>query len=299
MAAKVCAVLVTFNRLDTLKESLSRILSQTLPPTVVVVDNLSNDGTREYLDSIAADHQNLHCIFLNNNSGSAGGIAAGMRYGIARGQFDYFWILDDDTYYDVTALERLIAFIEPTDYAMLGQTGFLIRYGKKRSVSATDAIQQVDYTLIDGALIRADVVKQLGTTREGFFMMGDDHEYCLRLTKHGYKIGLIDIGAADRLYLGGTGAFTKATLWRGYYSARNHMAIVKDYFSVMNLVAYGIRQSKFLLAAAVLAPDRFTRVRFRLLGIWHGVRGVSGRTLDPKTLKFSNVKQTNPGKGVI
>jgi hypothetical protein len=40
------------------------------------------------------------------------------------------------------------------------------------------------------------------------------------------------------------------------------------------------------MAAAIYAPDRFKRVKFRLLGIWHGIKGVSGRTLDPGTLEF-------------
>jgi len=75
-------------------------------------------------------------------------------------------------------------------------------------------------------------------------------------------------------------------LWRGYYSARNHLLILKQYFSFPNLLSYIIFQSKYLIVAAVLAPDRFKRVKFRLLGIWHGIRGMGGRTLDPGTLKF-------------
>jgi hypothetical protein len=62
--------------------------------------------------------------------------------------------------------------------------------------------------------------------------------------------------------------------------------ILKEYFSLLDLFSYIGLQIKLLAAAALLAPDRFKRVRLRLLGIWHGIRGVYGKTLDPATLKF-------------
>ena len=45
------------------------------------------------------------------------------------------------------------------------------------------------------------------------------------------------------------------------------------------------------VAAALFAPDRGKRVKFRLMGIWHGLMGIGGKTLDPNTLKFYNVKK--------
>ena len=58
----------------------------------------------------------------------------------------------------------------------------------------------------------------------------------------------------------------------------------------MSMIGYCITQAKFIIAAAVLAPDRFRRVKFRMLGIWHGLRGVDGKTLDPATLQFQLTK---------
>jgi hypothetical protein len=123
-------------------------------------------------------------------------------------------------------------------------------------------------------------------------MMCDDDEYVIRLKKHGYKIGLLDLGPVNRLHLGGQGSFTKATLWRGYYSSRNQMLILKQYFSLKRLLEYTFLQSKLLIGAAVFAPDRFQRVKLRMTGIWHGIRGVEGRTLDPKSLTFES-KRSN------
>ncbi len=38
-------------------------------------------------------------------------------------------------------------------------------------------LQEADYAMIDGALIKAEVVRKVGPVCEEFFMMCDDHEY--------------------------------------------------------------------------------------------------------------------------
>lgn len=287
MNRKICAVIVTYNRLETLKTALAHILAQTVKPeTIIIVDNNSSDGTKNYLASLQ-ESPGIKCLLLQSNTGSAGAISEAMKYGLILQDYDYFWILDDDTYYEKNALADLIENMEQSDFALLGLHGAHIKFGKKVALNPDIKLQQADYALIDGALIKTEAIRKAGPVNEKFFMMCDDHEYSVRLRKYGYKIGVLKNGADNRLYLGGQGGFTRATLWRGYYSARNHMLIIKEYFSFINLLAYIILQLKLITAAALLAPDRFQRVKFRLLGIWHGIRGIGGRTLDPATLKFT------------
>lgn len=290
MAQQVCAVIVTFNRVDTLKTALAHILAQTVKPaSILVADNNSTDGTRQYLAGIDGK-DNIKCLYLPSNSGSAGAIADAMRYGMENGQYDYFWILDDDTFYEPKALEDLLQHSQAGGFDLLGLHGALIRFGKKKPLLPDRQLQPADYALIDGALIRTEAIRKAGVVDAIFFMMCDDHEYCMRLRKHGCTIGVLKSGADNRLYLGGQGRFTKATLWRGYYSSRNHLIIVKRYFSFTALFGYITMQAKLITAAAIFAPDRFQRVRLRLYGIWHGLIGVDGKTLDPQTMKFNPAK---------
>lgn len=288
MNANVCAILVTYNRLDTLKQALAHVLAQELrPATVIVVDNKSTDGTIEYLQTIDG-RDTIHCIFMESNTGSAGAIAASMKYGLSGdNEYQYFWVLDDDTMYAPNALRELVENIEQSKFSMIGLHGAHLKMGKKYPVRADIKLQEADYAMIDGALIKADVVRNVGPVCEEFFMMADDHEYSVRMQRRGYKIGVLKNGADNRLYLGGGEKFSRATLWRGYYSARNHMFIVKKHFSLLNLVGYIWMQTKLLITAAVMAPDRVQRVKLRLIGIWHGITGVGGRTLDPGTLRFT------------
>src|SRR4051794_37552485 len=122
MTKKVCAIIVTYNRLETLKTALAHILAQTvLPAAIVVVDNNSTDGTKDYLASVQNDI--VKCLFMNSNEGPAGGICLGMEYGLKFKEFDYFWILDDDTFYEKNALSELLETIEGSGYTMLGLHG--------------------------------------------------------------------------------------------------------------------------------------------------------------------------------
>ncbi len=286
MSKSVCAVIVTYNRLEVLKKALQCIARQTVQPScIVIADNNSTDGTREYLATLN-NKNNIHCVMLDKNTGYAGGLAGGIKYGLSLKSFDYFWMMDDDSFHADNTLAELLENIQNNDFDIIGSSGFNMRYGLKQKLTARTTLQAADAVLVDGALVKASVVTKVGAPDARFFMMCEDYEYCKRMKKEGFTIGLLQIPSTNRLNLGGGGTFTKGTLWRGYYHSRNHLLILKQYFSFPNLIGYCITQAKFILAAAVLAPDRFQRVKLRLMGIWHGLRGVDGKTLDPATLQF-------------
>lgn len=291
MNTRVCAIVVTYNRLEILKTAIAHILEQIVKPAeIVIVDNNSTDGTQAYLQSLNG-RNNIHCIYLDSNTGSAGAIAKGMAYGLAKNSFDYFWVMDDDTFYAPNALKELIENIEETPFVMLGLHGANFRLGKKMFVKPNHRLQEAEYALLDGAIIKTDIVRRIGLVHQEYFMMCEDQEFSIRIRRNGFRLGVLKNGTDNRQYLGGGEQFTKATLWRGYYSARNHTFIIKKHFSVPEFIAYAYHQLKLLIVTAILAPDRFTRVKFRLLGIWHGIKGIGGRVLDPETLEFVTHKK--------
>jgi GT2 family glycosyltransferase len=106
--ASVVAVVVTWNRLALLQESLAAVRGQThAPVTIVVVDNASTDGTAELLDSSYADELGLDVTHLRENTGGAGGFAVGVERALVHHP-DLVWLLDDDTVPTPTALEELV-----------------------------------------------------------------------------------------------------------------------------------------------------------------------------------------------
>jgi rhamnopyranosyl-N-acetylglucosaminyl-diphospho-decaprenol beta-1,3/1,4-galactofuranosyltransferase len=286
-------VIVTYNRYDTVTRSLEKIFSQTrLPGHIVVVDNCSTDQTFERL-SLRKD---IETIRLDANLGFAAGLAAGMKHLLNHHpDIDFFWLMDDDSEPEANALEQLLAIKKEIPFeGILSVTGFIdtlwngpVRFStisrKPNKVShPVFNLYQVDHALIDGALVDRAVVDRVGFPDGKFFMMCEDVEYCKRIKRAGYKILLWDNEAMmNRLHFGGGGGFSKSNLWRGYYGARNHLLILKEYFSWTALLAYAIRQTKYLLAS-LMAKDRFKRFYMRFLGIVHGLRGVTGKTIDPK-----------------
>ena len=153
----------------------------------------------------------------------------------------------------------------------------------KRLLSKSPNIYAVDHVLVDGALVDASVVRQVGTPREDFFMMCEDLEYSKRIKGAGFSISVLeDLDLLERIHLGGGNKFSTRTLWRGYYHSRNHLFILKKYFSIKAMLMYIIRQSKFLITS-LSAPDRFRRIRLRMLGIYHGLTGKTGKRIDPQS----------------
>ena len=282
----VCAVMITYNRVDSLKTALDYYFNQSSKSAgLIIVDNNSSDGTREFLTSLQGQ-KDIYCIHLSSNIGAGGGYSLAMTYALDHMHPDYFWMIEDDTYYEKNALCELLHHIEASSYDMIRLKGFKNNFGSTINVVGNNQLQPVESALLDGSLIKADIIRKIGPPKKEYFMMCDDYEFCLRMKKNGHKIALINIQSANYLHLGGEGKFTQSTLWRGYYTSRNHLLILREYFSIVDLLSYMYKQLKYLIAAAVFAPDRWKRIRFRLLGMWHGILGKQGKTLDPSTLKF-------------
>jgi GT2 family glycosyltransferase len=106
----ICAIVVTYNRRELLREALQALLVQTVPvQRILVIDNASTDGTDAM---VAAEFRperfpHIELVRLATNSGGAGGFHEGMRRG-AEAQMEWLWLLDDDTIAKPDALEQLL-----------------------------------------------------------------------------------------------------------------------------------------------------------------------------------------------
>ena len=72
MKNKIGVVIVTFNRIEKLKKALFSYESQTVVPDIlIVVDNHSNDGTHEFLNSWEQTNTLMakKVVFLAQNMG--------------------------------------------------------------------------------------------------------------------------------------------------------------------------------------------------------------------------------------
>ena len=92
---KVSIIIVTYNNLDYTKKCLNSIFQMTTYPNyeILIVDNFSNDGTREYLFDLEKKYDNIR-IFLNKENL---GFSRANNIGLKRAEGKYLIILNNDT----------------------------------------------------------------------------------------------------------------------------------------------------------------------------------------------------------
>jgi len=277
--------MVTYNRQDIVLEALDCLQAQTHQVDhIVIVDNNSLDDTIEVLLERKDRDPRISIVRSFENLGFGAGLALGMNWALENLIPDFMWLMDDDSYPVSDALELLLKNTIQYHYDVLGLSGYILTMGSKKKVIPQSNSADVDFILIDNALVSIETIRKIGVPSGEFFMMCEDYDYCLRIKAAGFKLGVIKNNHVTRLNLGSQ-KFTKATLWRGYYHSRNHLIILKRHFTFVRFVNYIIIQLKYLVAS-IQAPDRWTRIKFRLIGVYHGLKSITGKTLDPITLTF-------------
>jgi rhamnopyranosyl-N-acetylglucosaminyl-diphospho-decaprenol beta-1,3/1,4-galactofuranosyltransferase len=92
------AIVVTFNRLSSLRTTLGAYNQENVDQ-ILVVDNASNDGTLAWLQTQKLQNPALHVLRLELNVGGAGGFEAGLRWVDEKlGGRGWVVLHDDDAY---------------------------------------------------------------------------------------------------------------------------------------------------------------------------------------------------------
>ena len=94
---KTVAVIVTYNRIGLLKECIEALAKSDELVDVLIVNNASSDGTKEYLDTVDELHNDIKFYIYNMNENLNG--AGGYNYGLneaAKLNYKYIWLMDDD-----------------------------------------------------------------------------------------------------------------------------------------------------------------------------------------------------------
>jgi GT2 family glycosyltransferase len=199
---------------------------------------------------------------------------------------EYLIFLEDDSIPSASLISFLTNKIEFSNFDFLGSLGSVNKIGKRFVVnSQVNTIQEVDFAVFDGAILRFDVIKKIGPPVQDWFMMVDDYEYCYRIKKAGFRIGVVKNDLHEIHHLGDGSGFTKSSLWRGYYTERNYVLFVKKHFTLINLADFIVFFLKRVFAC-LPAPDRSHRIGLKFKGLWHGLLNKKGMTLDPNTIRF-------------
>lgn len=192
MNQQVTAVIVTYNRLALLKESIAAVLNQTVPvANLIVINNHSTAETAAYLTTI--QDKRLHAVNLPKNLGGAGGFTLGLQLAFNQTTSDLVWVMDDDTVPKPTALENLLAAAN----TLQGQFSFLaanvrLTDGRPNNVPETTNnwptkaaanLIQIQSASFVALLVARPAVENVGLPLPEFFIWFDDIEFTRRLTR--------------------------------------------------------------------------------------------------------------------
>ncbi|MCT0949280.1 glycosyltransferase [Weissella confusa] len=288
---KVSAVVVTYNRVEMLKEVISALLSSKARLNhVIVVDNNSDKATQDFLLSMGSS---IEYVRLTENLGGAGGFNRGIRYFMEHTEDDAVWLMDDDTVPDESTLSSLIDFADT-----IGSYGFLasdVRWidGSRALMNnltlknglgkvpedATQSVKVANATFVS-LLMSRDIIQKIGLPITEFFIWGDDIEYTERAERiaPGYFVPKANVVHKMSKNVG-TNIVTddEERIPRYYFAYRNKM-----YYGRKRGWIGHLKSNLRIMADAfqILITPNVSRRRERLSSLIRGV--IDGRRFNPK-----------------
>src|SRR5262245_13574048 len=205
VSTHVVAVVVTFNRRQTVEACLDAIDAQLRPvDNIVVVDNCSTDGT---VETLRRRSPTIDVVESPDNEGFGAALARGMTYA-ERWNPDVYWLLDDDTFVPPSALGDALGFLDGLDDAgIVANRGGVRRWGVVRHTlhypNASGPVR-ADFALVDGALVTRAAVGRVGVPRTDLFMMCEDLEYTERIRRAGLGVYVRPNDGSVSSHLGST-----------------------------------------------------------------------------------------------
>ena len=283
MKNRVCALVVTYNRLELLKENNEALRKQSFPCDIFIVNNHSTDDTRDYLDQSGIRHYDCE-----ENLGGAGGFNIGIRK-IAKAGYDFIWLMDDDCIPNEDALEKLME----ADEKLNSEYGFLASRvlwtdGSDHAMNRIndvkydqDHIYKTEYATFVSILLKRETVEKVGLPIREFFIWGDDIEYTRRITMRNhmdsYYIDDSIVIHKTKTNIGSKIAFDDISGIARYRYAYRNEAYLYAQEGIRGRIYYGLKCLYNIARIIFLAKDHKLK---RLKVLLNGVK--EGLSFDPK-----------------
>ena len=278
--------MVTYNRCLLLDQILSKIQGFSCQYSqLVVVNNASTDETSEVL-TYYEESLRLQVITTSENIGHGAALAIGLKLlHESDDQPEFVVFLEDDSIPKHSYFDFLISAIQGSPFSLISSGGYQVRLGRRIKIQPRlGEVLQSDFGLFDGAIAKFDDLMKVGFPVKDWFMMFDDFEYCYRIKKYGFKIGVMENPHIQILHEGWGGGSSHSHMWRSYFQSRNYVHFIRLHFTWWNLLDFLVLQSKRVIGGC-FAINGWKTTKMRLRGIRAGILGKKGKSLDLITLK--------------
>lgn len=275
MKNSVCAIIVTYNRLDLLKRCIQAVSQQTILADILVINNGSTDGTLDWLNQ-----QSGITIITQKNLGGSGGFNRGCMHVVENG-YEFAWLMDDDGYPSESALKELIntpnfglavknsLVIDTHDHVKLSFT--LSNNGKTVTSLGQLTDDKMDYVLgcinpFNGTLIPSKLFDMIGLPYGDMFIWGDESEYTQRIMAFGIPVITVvssifyhpiakEITDVD---------WDNTVAWRKFFSTRNLYRVLGAKSKKYILIRY-TKSFVSILIDSMLSQKTKRASKFRML----------------------------------
>jgi len=277
-AMNVCAVVVAYFPDEDFEARLQTILPQVA--RLVIVDN-TPDAISLSQEITASWGEHLHCIANHANRGVATALNQGLEYALQQG---YPWVLtlDQDTqcYPNmVTILGKVYEDCNPRP-AVIGSNYLDPRNHKHKVPPQGNECLEQKTVITSGSLVNAKIALLIGGFREDYFIDQVDHEFCLRVRDHGYRVVISrepvmahSVGRPGGVDVPFLGILPNHPPLRKYYIARNTVVTISTYWR--QEPEWCLRRLVRLILGlghiAVLEENRLAKVRAFAAGITDGI----------------------------
>lgn len=226
---KIYTVIVTYNAMQWIDRCLQCLRDSSITTIPVIIDNLSTDGTRDYIPS---HYPEVVLLPQDRNLGFGQGNNVGIRYALEH-EADYVLLLNQDAYIHSDSLQLML---EQSDGKSLLSPVHLNGDGSKLDKMFRFLIKETDNRIIDDILVGgslaksyivgrisaacwflpAAVIRRIGGFNPLFFHYSEDDNYLCRLKYHGINTVLVPLAKVnhDRGEHGNVAVFNAKKLHR-------------------------------------------------------------------------------------
>lgn len=297
---KYVSVLVTYNRKEKLIKAINSLLNQTLQPQkIILIDNCSTDGTKEFLkEKGVLDNPLVDYNLMDKNYGGSGGFYYGIKRALEFEEYEYLSLSDDDALFKDNYFELIAkaASTYPSVHAFCGTVEYedgTIQLDHRRKIINEKWIKEKEFPnsaykdnfFIDtfsfvGCVINKEIIKKIGLPSKEYFIYYDDTEYSLRVREN-TKILNVSNAVIVHLIQKKASANNNIISWKNYYEIRNSMLMKMKHSNWIFLKPYFIYR-QFHLITYVLVNKRYTGIRRKAVYVYNSgfkdaFRNVTGK----------------------
>lgn len=302
---KTFAVVVTYNRKSALAENIRMLLKQTFRfDKIIIVDNHSTDGTKEFLHEKGWDDGDFLYVELPTNIGGAGGFHVGTKTAYEQGA-DWILLMDDDGRpADVNAVQILMNRATELYRDNIGDRKLFVnclvqeddwlsfKLGKAYRVEEAEKAQKDGLVVneanpFNGTAISRELVDAIGLPNQDFFIKGDEVDYKRRAFKSGSFVCTVfdaryfhpRLKVVEKTVLGVKVPFFVEAPWKEYYTARNFTFMYKKekrYKAILFEIIF-----VKTLAIFTYKCNKYQMFKMLIKGVFDGWNGNLGATIIP------------------